>query len=212
MTTLIAVFLPAETTTRLVREVWGAAGYEETDFSGYALPSKDRRVAFFPRLHEHGVVLAASGRLDEEALCALAGRVVAERAGLVVIESHVEATWVTEWDADGESEQEVRNPDWAAKEARREDPGERIAAWQLEEVAGSRLGARLRRREPLYFRAAALRPIDELLCAIEAGTAVTEVALGGRVGFRFAVRDGTRTVFLTAEEIDAVRAHIARAT
>jgi hypothetical protein len=209
MTTLIAVFLPEGATLSLVREVWGAAGYTETTFPGWA-GKEGRREAFSSQAYEHGVVLEAYGGIDEEALRGLAEAIIAGGASLVVIDSDIEATWVTEWDGDGRRRQEVPNPDWAAKEARREEPGERIAHWQLEEVAESRLGARRGTRQSLYFRLAPLEPIDEVLRAIDAGAEVVEVVLNGRSGLRFAAKGAVRTVFLSTEETDSIRAKLAR--
>lgn len=209
MTTLTAIFLPMQAAVRVVRAAFDEVGYDEVaDFVELVRPSKHKGLMLSLSAWEHGQVLKAE--LDEALLAALGRRVVAEKGTLVAIESAIEASWVTEWDVDGPRRQEIRNPDWAEKERRREEPAARIAAWQLEEVAERRLGARKRERETmLYFRLRPVAPVDVVRRAIAAGTAVTEVQHAGRTGFRVALEGGARIVFLSADETAEIRARLA---
>lgn len=211
MTTLVAIFLPADATTRVVRAAFDEADFGEVgNLVEYLRPSKERKMIVGVYPWEHGEVVRTTARLDDALLGALARRVHAEGGTLVAIESEVEASWVTEWENGVPRRQEVRNPDWAAKERNREEPGDRIAAWQLEEVAERRLGARRRGSITLYFRARPVALVEVVRRAIAAGTPVTEVQHAGRAGFRVTTTDGARTVFLTPDETTEIRARLAK--
>lgn len=202
MSTLLVVFLPRETAERLLTEACAVAGYEPADRQ--LRRSQERRLDLDLRLYEHGVVL--SGHVDPSVLRALGPRVAAAGAALLVIESDPDATWITEWDEGGQARREVRNPDWADGERRREEPGARIAAWQLEELAETRLGGRRSGGGLRAFRAPAPTPLAELLGAMDAGAEVHEVAMTGKVGFRFSAGGVVRTVFLSPDETAIARA------
>lgn len=205
MSTLVVVFLPREVTERLLTEACAAAGYETVDFPALR-PGKDRRFHLDLRPYEHGVVLG--GHVDPSVLEGLGRRVAVAGAELLVIEADPDATWITEWDAGGPRRREVPGPDWADGERRREEPGARIAAWQLEELAETRLGGRRSGGGLRAFRAPAPTPLAELLAAIDAGAEVREVAMTGKVGFRFSAGGVVRTVFLPPDETAIARARL----
>ena len=210
MTTLVAVFLPADATEQIARAAWDEAGYEEIpSLAAFLRPSKERRMIVGLQPWEHGAVLRTSSRLEPALLDVLARQVLARGGELLSIESEVEASWLREWDGDRMREREIPSPDWAPKERNREEPGERIAAWQLEAIAQQRLGARRRGEVVLHFRARPVALVDVVRGAIAGGSQVTEVVHAGRVGFRVATPDGARTVFLTDDETADVRARLA---
>ena len=204
MTVNVAVTLPAGVVESELASACTECGYER-------LPGLDFGagiVRFHISAHASGCVITGNDKFmpGRSPADAFAKRIVAQGGKLIFVDAEVDGTRVTEWDESGARAYDARNPDWAAEERRREEPGARIARWQIEELAESQIGARLRGKTiDLHFRSPKRTRVDDILDAARAGETVEETSVQGRVAFRFRSAGTMRTVFLTDDEIALVR-------
>jgi hypothetical protein len=114
------------------------------------------------------------------------------------------------WDSDGAHTHDVASPEWAPGERRREEPGERIARWCVEQYVEPAIGNRAPgRMTKLFFRSPRRTRIDEVLEAARGGASIEESPVPGGTMFRFRLRGVLHGIRLTDDEAATIRVAIA---
>ncbi len=207
MAMLVAVTLSVRD---VIREI-------EAQFATYERPTLTVAtgiVSLYVKEYANGCVISAQLRFiapDTANGAGLALRIIARGGRLFFIDADPDATRVTEWDADGRRSYDAPNPNWAEGECRREEPGQRIAHWQIEEIASPHLGEPRRGRDvALHFRAPKKTRVGQVVDAAEAGSPVEWTVVQGRSAARFVSAGAKCTLVVSDAEIAEIREALAR--
>lgn len=205
--------LPIPFAVRASIEQTEAALLDAFRADGWVAPSPGKPAQVFVSLHahEHGCLIldvaTSKSAWEDRVGQALAQRIVAEGGWVLRLNPGISESELTEWDSDG-----VRHRKEGIPEAYRSYDDDRLSRRLLSEAAASQIGTSKRRaKRYVEMRFPVLKPIDEVLAAIQRGDVVSEVSIEGAIAFRFPHQGGVKMVVLDGENAERVRSALREA-